>query len=205
MRAAVLAAVVLAVSGFNSLAVHAGDIEAGKVKSATCAACHGVDGNSANPEWPSLAGQHAKYIEKQLNDYKSGARQNAIMAGMVAALSEQDMANLADYYESLTPKGSPVAVDSELLQKGQDIYRGGITETQVAACIACHSANGMGNGPAGWPALAGQHAQYTATQLKYFQNETRANDSGRMMRNVAKRMSEQEMEAVAAYIAAMLN
>ncbi len=203
MRAAVLAAVVVAVSGFSSLAVHAGDIEAGKAKSVTCAGCHGTDGNSVNPEWPSLAGQHAKYIEKQLREYKSGARQNAIMAGMVAALSEQDMANLAAYYESLEPKGAPVAAEPDVLQKGQDIYRGGITESNVAACIACHAPNGKGNGPAGWPTVAGQHAQYTITQLKYFQNETRANDSGRMMRNVAKRMTEKEMEAVAAYIAAL--
>lgn len=203
MRAAFLAAAVLAVSGFSSLAVHAGDIEAGKAKSATCAACHGADGNSVNPEWPSLAGQHSRYILKQLKEFKSGARQNAIMAGMVAALSEDDMANLAAYFESLPPKGAPVAADSELLQKGQDIYRGGITETRVAACIACHSPSGKGNGPAAWPSLAGQHAKYLVTQLTHFQNEMRANDAGRMMRNVAKRMSEEEMQAVAAYVAAL--
>lgn len=203
MRAAVLAAVVVAVSGFSSLAVHAGDIEAGKAKTATCVGCHGADGNSVNPEWPSLAGQHAKYLEKQLREYKSGVRQNAIMAGMAAILSDEDIVNVAAYYESLTPKGAPVAAEPDVLQKGQDIYRGGITEAKVAACIACHSPNGQGNGPAGWPVLAGQHAQYTVTQLKYFRDETRANDAGRMMRNVSKRMSDAEMEAVAAYIAAL--
>ncbi len=203
MRAAVLAALVMVLSALSSLAVQAADIEAGKAKSVTCAGCHGVDGNSTNPIWPSLAGQHAAYTLKQLKEFKSGTRQNAVMAGMVAALSDDDMVNLAAYYESLTPKGAPVAAETDVLQKGQDIYRGGITDAQVAACTACHSPTGKGNGPAGWPSLAGQHAEYTVAQLKAFQSGARANDAGLMMRNVAKRMSEAEMQAVAAYLAAL--
>ncbi len=202
MKASLFGAIVLVLSGLLPLAVQAADIEAGKAKSAVCAACHGADGNSANGAWPSLAGQHASYIYKQLNDYKAGRRVNASMTGMVALLNDEDMKNLAAYYESQKPK--PVAFDAELIEAGESIYRGGIVETRVAACMGCHSPNGRGNGPAGWPSLAGQHPEYIVQQLQYFKQEVRANDSGRMMRNSAARMSDQEMKAVAAYIAGML-
>ena len=183
------------------LPVHASaaDIEAGKAKSAVCAACHGADGNSANPIWPSLAGQHASYTYKQLTDFKAGNRVNASMAGMVAILNDDDMKNLAAYYESLESK--PVAFDAEMIDAGENIYRGGITETGVAACIGCHSPSGQGNGPAGWPSLTNQHPEYIVAQLKAFQAGERANDSNEMMRALVKRMSEKEMMAVAAYIA----
>ncbi len=199
MKASHIGAIVLAVSGLMTFAASAGDIEAGKAKSAVCAACHGADGNSNNSAWPSLAGQHASYLYKQLSDYKAGRRNNASMTGMVALLNEDDMKNLAAYYESQQPKSA--AFNAELIETGENIYRGGITETGVGACMSCHAPSGKGNGPAGWPALKGQHPEYIVTQLKAFQEGLRANDAGRMMRNAAARMSVQEMEAVAAYIA----
>lgn len=199
MKASQLGAIVLVLSGLMSFTVSAGDIEAGKTKSAVCAACHGVDGNSTNAAWPSLAGQHAGYIYKQLSDFKAGRRNDATMIGMVALLNDDDMKNIAAYYESQQSKS--VAFDGELIAAGENIYRGGITETKVAACIGCHAPSATGNGPAGWPSLKGQHPDYIVTQLKAFKQGTRANDTGKMMRNVSARMSDMEMKSVAAYIA----
>ena len=199
MKASQFGVIVLVLSGLVSFAATAADIEAGKAKSAVCAGCHGVDGNSSNPVWPSLAGQHASYTYKQLMDFKEGRRVNAQMTGMVAALTEDDMKNLAAFYESQQAK--PVSFDAELIELGQDIYRGGITDAGIAACIGCHSPSGVGNGPAGWPSLKGQHPEYIAAQLQAFKSGLRANDNGRMMRNLVERMSEAEMQAVAAYVA----
>ncbi|MCP4982206.1 MAG: cytochrome c4 [Gammaproteobacteria bacterium] len=199
MKASQVGAMLLALSALLSFAANAGDIEAGKSKSAVCAACHGADGNSANGAWPSLAGQHASYIYKQLKDFKEGRRNDPTMVGMVALLNDDDMKNLAAYYES--QQGKAVAFDGELVETGESIYRGGITETHVAACMGCHAPSGQGNGPAGWPSLKGQHPEYMLTQLKNFKQGTRANDTGQMMRNVVVRMSEMEMKSVAAYIA----
>jgi len=201
MKASQIGVFVLVLSGLFAFSANAADAEAGKAKSAVCAACHGADGNSTNPIWPSLAGQHAGYLYKQLMDFKEGRRVNASMTGMVAPLSEEDMRDLAAYYEGQPRKA--VAVDDGLLELGESIYRGGITETQVPACMGCHSPSGEGNGPAAWPALKGQHPEYIVLQLQSFQLEHRANDTGRMMRNVAVRMSEMEMKAVAAYAAAL--
>jgi len=199
MKASLFGAIILALSGLMSITANAADIEAGKTKSAVCAACHGADGNSSNAAWPSLAGQHASYIYKQLNDFKEGRRNNASMAGMVALLNDEDMKNVAAYYESLPPKS--VAFDVDMVAAGESIYRGGITETHVAACMGCHSPSGKGNGPAGWPSLKGQHPEYLVTQLQNFKQGSRANDNGKMMRNVVIRMSDMEMKSVAAYIA----
>ena len=202
MKASLIGVIVLVLSGLSSFAptaVAGGDVEAGKAKSAVCAACHGADGNSSNPIWPSLAGQHASYIVKQLQDFKAERRVDASMAGMVAGLSEDDMKNLAAYFESQRPKA--VAYDGALVEKGEGIYRGGITETHVAACMGCHLQTGKGNGPAGWPSLRGQHPEYIVAQLQKFKEGSRANDTGGMMRNLVVRMSAKEMQAVAAYIA----
>lgn len=199
MKASQIGAIVLVLSGLATFAANAADIEAGKTKSAVCAACHGVDGNSANAAWPSLAGQHASYIYKQLKDFKEGRRVNASMTAMVALLNDTDMKNVAAYYEGQQPKS--VAFDGELISAGENIYRGGITETSVATCMGCHSPGGTGNGPAGWPSLKGQHPEYIVTQLKAFKEGIRTNDVGKMMRNVSVRMSDQEMKSVAAYIA----
>jgi len=199
MKASHLVALVLVLSGLSSFAATAADIEAGKAKSVVCAACHGADGNSTNPAWPSLAGQHASYIYKQLMDFKAGRRENATMTGMVAALNEDDMKNLAAYFESQKPKGA--AFDGDLIEKGQNIYRGGITAANIAACMGCHEPTARGNGPAAWPALAGQHPEYIVAQLQAFKQGMRANDPNGMMRNLVTRMEEPEMKAVAAYIA----
>jgi cytochrome c553 len=199
MKASLLGAIILALSGLVPFTVNAADIEAGKAKSAVCAACHGADGNSANTAWPSLAGQHATYIYKQLQDFKEGRRNDATMIGMVALLNDEDMKNIAAYFESQQPRA--VAFDPDMIEMGESIYRGGITETGVAACMGCHSPSGKGNGPAGWPSLKGQHVEYLVLQLQNFKQGLRANDSGEMMRNVAARMSDKEMKSVAAYIA----
>jgi cytochrome c553 len=192
---------ILALTGLVSITANAADIEAGKTKSAVCAACHGADGNSSNAAWPSLAGQHATYIYKQLTDFKEGRRNDATMIGMVALLNDEDMKNIAAYFESQQAKA--VAFDPDLIAVGENIYRGGITEIGVAACMSCHSPSGKGNGPAGWPSLKGQHSEYLVVQLQNFKQGLRANDSGKMMRNVAARMSDMEMKSVAAYIAAI--
>jgi cytochrome c553 len=199
MKASLLGTMILALSALVSFTANAADIEAGKTKSAVCAACHGADGNSTNAAWPSLAGQHASYIYKQLKDFKEGRRNDATMIGMVALLNDEDMKNVAAYFESQQAKA--VAFDADMIAAGENIYRGGITETKVAACMGCHSPGGTGNGPAGWPSLKGQHPEYLVVQLQNFKMGLRANDSGKMMRNVVVRMSDMEMKSVAAYIA----
>ena len=176
----------------------AGDAEAGKSKSAMCAACHGPDGNSPAPTFPKLAGQHAAYLAKQLAEYKSGERQNATMNGMAAALSEQDIADLAAFYSSQQVTLGKAAEDK--VEAGEAVYRAGNTATGVSACAACHGPTGSGNPMANFPSLSGQHADYTVLQLKAFRAGERANDAGSMMRGVAKKMTDAEIEAVAQYI-----
>lgn len=176
----------------------AGDATAGKAKAATCAGCHGADGNSPAPNFPKLAGQHASYILKQLHDFKSGKRKDATMTAMVAPLSDQDMENLAAYFASQKVKPGKTAEDK--LELGQMVYRAGNASSGVAACAACHSPTGSGNPQAKFPALKGQHAQYVVKQLKDFRAGTRSNDPGSMMRGVAAKMSDAEIEAVAQYV-----
>lgn len=194
----VLAATISLATG-TATAKAAGDAAAGKTGSVTCGGCHGADGNSANPEWPNLAGQHANYIEKQLKDFKAGSqRSNASMTGMVAGLNEQNMADLAAYFSSLPRKAG--AADESLVDAGQKLYRGGNPATGVAACIGCHSPTGAGNPAANFPSLSGQHAKYVENQLKTFKTGERKNDAGKMMRSIAEKMSDDEIKAVAAYV-----
>jgi len=176
----------------------AGDAAAGQAKAAACASCHGADGNSANPDWPKLAGQHDKYLAKQLADFKAGNRKNAMMAPMAAGLSEQDMADIAAFFSSQTLSGGKA--DPKLVDAGEKLYRGGNATTGVAACMACHGPSGMGNPQANFPRLSGQHAAYTVLQLKAFHSGERANDAGKMMQNIAARMTDAEMQQVASYI-----
>lgn len=176
----------------------AGDAEAGKTKSAMCAACHGMDGNSAAPNFPKLAGQHADYIAKQLKEFKSGERKDATMNGMAAALSEQDMADIAAFYATQKVNVGTAAEDKVAM--GQGLYRAGNAASGVSACAACHGPNGAGNPMAKFPSLSGQHADYTMAQLKNFRDGARANDAGSMMRGIAKKMSDSEIEAVAQYV-----
>lgn len=175
-----------------------GSAEQGQAKSATCVACHGADGNSPNPEWPNLAGQHAPYILKQLQAFKSGARQNPLMSPIAMTLSEDDMADLAAYFSTQTLSG--LEADPEKVELGQRIYRGGDLETKVAACIGCHGPRGMGNPTALYPAIQGQHATYVAAQLRAYRAGTRQTDPEGMMRDVTRTMSDEQIDAVAAYV-----
>lgn len=169
-----------------------------QIASQVCAACHGTDGNSFLSANPNLAGQHSGYIVKQLKNYKSGDRKNPVMAGMVAALSDDDVKNVAAYFSSQAPKGGS-AKDASSVELGRKVFRGGNVSTGVAACAGCHSPNGAGI-PAQYPRLAGQHAEYTVTQLKAFRGNERSNDPNNMMRAVAARMTDKEIESVAQYI-----
>ncbi len=201
MKTSYIAAAIIGLVSMISINVQAADANAGQVKTAACAGCHGADGNSANVIWPSLAGQHASYLVKQMKDFKSGKRIEATMQAMVAALSESDMEDIAAYFASQKPPAA--AFDASMLAPRANIYRGGISETSVAACMGCHSPTGKGNGPAAYPALNSQHAEYITIQLKKFKDGSRNNDVGKMMRNVANRMSDQEMKSVSAYVAGL--
>lgn len=172
--------------------------QGGREKAAVCAACHGADGNSANAEWPKLAAQNASYIRAQLAAFKSGSRQNALMSPMATGLSAEDMSLLGDFFSS--QKIQPGTAKKELLGAGQKIYRGGNAATGVPACMACHGPRGSGNPAAAYPALQGQHAVYTANQLKAYKNGERTTDANSIMRTIAGRMSGAEIEAVASYL-----
>ena len=184
-----------------------GDVAKGQeIAGKVCAACHGPDGNSPLSVNPNLAGQHPEYIYKQLGNFKSkdgkpAERNNGIMAGNVAALSDDDMKNVAAHYSSQTPR-LRAARDAELVKQGQLIFRGGIAAKGLAACASCHSPNGVGL-PAQFPRVAGQHAEYTAAQLKAFRAGERKNDINSMMRMVAGKLSDREIAAVSEYIAGL--
>lgn len=179
----------------------AGDAAAGATKAAVCAACHGADGKAIQGSYPNLAGQHPQYLAKQLTDYRDGNRVNALMSGQATNLSDQDILDISAYFAEMT-KIEGVASE-ENLELGMNIYRGGITSAGVAACAACHGPAGAGNGPAAWPMVSGQNAEYTADQLRYFRSGERANDPAAMMRGVAERMTDAEIIAVSNYIAGL--
>lgn len=198
-----LAPALVALLGAASCGIAAaqeGSADAGKAKSVTCAACHGPDGNSVTPEWPSLAGQHPRYIVRQLEAFKNGERQDAGMQGFASSLSEQDMLDIAAYFssQSMTPKGA----DPDLVSLGQQIYRGGVPERSIPACIACHGPTGMGNLPASFPRVSGQHANYMFNTLEAYASGTRRSDAdmNQMMRNVTETLLEDEMRALASYM-----
>jgi cytochrome c553 len=178
-----------------------GDAAAGQAKSALCATCHGADGNSQLSINPKLAGQNASYLVKQLMDYKSGARANPTMTAMVAALTDQDVLDIAAWYSS--QQVSLLGADLETLELGETLYRAGIKDLSVAACSACHSPTGNGNGPAGFPSLSGQHSEYTLLQLRAFRAGERQNDSSAMMRSVVERLTDKELEALASYVSGL--
>ena len=186
-----------------------GDIAAGKAKSAMCIACHGADGNSPTSAFPSIAGQGASYIAKQLQDYKSGKRVNALMVGMVAALSPEDMQNLGAFYasQSVTAQASAAADVQPLIEQGRALYQTGRAANgaapAVAACSACHGAMGYGNAPAAYPSLHAQHAAYTELMLKSFRDATRNNDLNAVMRQAGHTLSDEDIRALAAYTASM--
>lgn len=172
------------------------DAAAGEAKAAVCAACHGERGNSRNPEWPKLAGQHPNYLAQQLRDFKSGTRKNEVMSPMAAPLSEADITDIAEFYS--VQKREMGMADPGLVEAGERLYRGGNATTGVPACMACHGPAGAGNPAAGFPALSSQHAAYTRNQLRAYRSSERK--TGQTMQAIAAKMSESEIEAVASYI-----
>ena len=193
---------VCAMLALTGVSVAAGNAKAGKAKATNCAGCHGVNGNSTNPAWPKLAGQNAGFIAKQLADFKSGKkRSDPLMAGQVASLSQQDMDDLGAYFASQT--GTQGAADEKLAAAGSKLYRGGNKKKGIAACIACHSPTGAGNPAAKFPKLSGQHATYVEKAMKDFRSGKRSNDMNKMMRNIAEKMNDKEIKAVASYISGL--
>ncbi|MDE1167530.1 MAG: c-type cytochrome [Pseudomonas sp.] len=185
--------------GLAGAAHAAGDAAAGQAKAAVCGACHGPDGNSMAPNFPKLAGQGERYLDKQLHDIKSGKRQVLEMTGLLTNLSDQDLDDLAAYFAS--QKGSVGAADPNLVAKGEALFRGGKLDQGMPACTGCHSPNGAGNAAAGFPHLSGQHAQYVAKQLTDFREGNRTNDGDTMvMRSIAAKLSNKDMEAIASYV-----
>ncbi len=198
MKKLLLIASVAALASLGTVAQAEGDATAGKAKAASCGGCHGMDGNSANPIWPKLAGQHANYLVKQLEEFKSGKRVDPTMAGMAAPLNDQDRADLAAYFNSQQIKIGSTPEDK--LEAGKALYSAGNAATGVPACAACHGPTGAGNAQAKFPTLHGQHSAYVVKALKDFRSGARANDAGQMMRNIAAKMTDAEIEAVAAYV-----
>ena len=194
--------------GFNASALAQGDAESGKAKSITCGACHGADGNSAISMNPKLAGQHANYLVKQLTEFKLASqtggkegRNNAIMNGMSAALSEQDILDLAAYYSS--QEATPGEASEDIVEQGNKLYVGGDLERGITACIACHGPNGNGTSLSGFPDISGQHSDYIATQLKAFRSGDRANSLNGMMADIAKRMTDEDIKVISNYVAGL--
>ncbi|AOS96442.1 Cytochrome c4 precursor [Microbulbifer aggregans] len=205
-------AIGLAFAATSTLAAE-GDPNAGKAKAAQCAACHGVDGNSIAPAFPKIAGQGENYLFKQLMDVKTGEREIPQMIGQLDNFNEQDLRDIAAYFASQQMQvagAQPVSVmlnsgeNVDGLILGRDLFRAGNPATGVPACMGCHSPTGLGNAPAGYPRLGGQYADYIETQLKAFRAGTRANDGEtRVMRSVAKQLSDAEITALSQYIAGL--
>lgn len=182
-----------------------GDAEAGKAKSATCAACHGPDGNSPVDMYPKIAGQHAPYLYKQLRQYKLGmetggkqGRNNSIMYGMVAPLSDQDMKDLAAYFASQKMKSG--TTPENVIARGEQLYRAGDADRGIAACIACHGPRGVGNSLGGFPKISFQHANYLKTTLQEFRSGQRHNDLNGMMQDIAKKLTDDDIEVLSQYL-----
>ncbi len=195
----------LLASGIQHAANATGDPEAGKAKAATCAACHGNDGNSMIPLNPSLAGQHAKYLEKQLHDFRMAAqtggqegRNNAVMNGMAAGLSDQDIKDLAAFYAGQTAKEGTTPED--VVEAGSKLYMGGDSDRGITACIACHGPRGNGTSLSNFPDISGQPAEYIASQLKLFRSGERANDLNGMMRDIAVKMTDEDIDILSKYL-----
>lgn len=182
-------------------AVAAGNAAAGKTKSATCAGCHGPDGNSANPLWPKLAGQDAQYLAKQLQDFKTGKRKDPMMAPFAMGLSGQDMADVAAYFAGQKTSPGTAQADAETVKLGEHLYRGGNAKSGVSACMSCHGPSGHGIPPR-FPRVSGQQAAYTEKQMLAFKTSQRSNDN-EIMTRIAFRMSEAEIKAVSQYMAGL--
>lgn len=181
----------------------AGDPVAGQEKSAVCQGCHGVDGNSYGPDWPNLASQGQAFIIKQLKAFQSGARKDPTMTDMAAGLSEQDMEDISAYFTKQEVKPQE-AQDAKASSAGKKLFVAGNRYTGVPACSGCHGPNAVGNGPGAIPRLAGQKPTYVTKALKDFRSGTRTNDRNSIMQNIAEKMSDKDIEQVAAYLAGMV-
>jgi cytochrome c553 len=202
MTAKFAALTLVAVLGWTGSAHAAGTAEAGQAKSATCMACHGMDGNSANPEWPALAGQHSSYLTRQLRHFKAGERQNTLMSPMAMILTDQDVEDLAAYFSSQKRLATGETEPSKL-HLGQTIFRAGIPARGVPSCSGCHGPSGAGIAGAAFPRIGGQHAVYAAAQLRSYKSGTRATDPNSMMRTITSRLTDEEIDAVASYLQGM--
>lgn len=192
---------VIAVLSFVNVAQAQGDIDAGKTKSATCVACHGADGNSPSNLYPKIAGQHAPYLVKQLQEFKSGERDNAIMLGMVAGLSDQDMEDLAAYFASQTT--TPETVSPEVAEAGKNFYMGGDKERGIPGCTACHGPRGNGLELAKFPKISGQHPAYLKLQLENFRGDLRHNSANGMMSDISGKLTDEDIDLLSKYISAL--
>jgi cytochrome c553 len=195
------------VAAISSPTMAEGNAEAGKTKALVCSACHGVDGNSMIDMYPKLAGQHPAYLEKQLHDFRSAAqtggkdgRMDPIMSGMTMPLSDADIADISAFFASQTNQAAAVA---DVPALGAQLYKGGDTARGITACMACHGPDGNGAGLAGFPALAGQHTNYIKIQLNKFRDSNRHNDLNGMMQDIAKKLSDADIDALAKYIASL--
>ena len=177
-----------------------GSAEAGQTKAILCGACHGADGNSVNPVWPSIAGQHPTYIVNQLQAFKNGDRTEPLMLGQAMLLTDEDMRNVAVFLSEKTT-ATKVIADPSTLDYGERLYRGGSRENGTPACIACHGPNGRGNPAASYPSLKGQYAVYIAKQLREYASGARKSDGvTRVMREIASKLSEEDIVAVSSYV-----
>jgi cytochrome c553 len=190
-------------------AAGAGSVEAGASKAGVCVACHGVNGNSVNPEWPNLAGQNAAYLREQLAMFKSRQRNNPIMQPIVDPLSEQDFADLAAYFAAQTPNG--LEADPSYWKAGETLYKAGDSARNIPACGACHGPSGQGNPGAGYPALRAQHSVYTVKQLQDYLTQNRYRDAANpqtvhatrnsaMMTTIAARLTPEDIRNLASYL-----
>jgi cytochrome c553 len=198
-RIACLISLLLLGSALSAESLVDGSAEDGKTKSTTCAACHGAEGASVNPEWPNLAGQHATYIVQQLVAFKGGDRQNVLMSSQAMGLTEADMRDLAVYFESQDLPPRSVA-DPDLVDMGERLYRGGDLEAGISSCMACHGPRGLGNPAAAYPKLQGQHATYTASSLRAYRSGERVSGMNKVMNQIAGRLNDEQIEALASYV-----
>lgn len=185
-----------------------GDADAGKTKSVTCAACHGADGNASVAIYPKIAGQHAGYIYKQLKEFKLGmtsggkeGRYDPVMSGMAAPLSDQDMKDLAVYFSTQTMSSGTTPED--VVEVGQSLYRGGDMERGIPACLACHGPRGVGHSLAGFPKISFQHPEYIKAQLEKFRDGSRNNDMNGMMRDIAVKLTDKDIEILSKYMSGL--
>lgn len=205
---AVLATSALALAPAAVRADNSAAATAGEAKAAVCTACHGVNGNSVNPEWPNLAGQGSAYIKEQLKLFRAGHRNNLVMYPLAVALTDDDIRDLAAYYSRQTPTG--LEADPATVKAGEALYRGGDRARNIPSCASCHGPRGVGMTTAGYPTLRGQHAAYTIKALNDYATEQRYVDvntgektrsrNGHMMTSIAKRLTDEDKAALASYI-----